>query len=247
MPIHDWKRVNSGLFHHFHQRWIGSICDALNGGVLPQGYFALAEQSAGGSAPDVLMLERHGESSDLGPASGVAVAERPPKTQFVQTLELDSELYARKADRVAIHHSLGDVVALIEIVSPGNKSSVAALRSFIDKAVRFLQEEVHLVIVDLYPPSRRDPKGIHGAILEQMSEQQFALPAEKPLTLVSYCAGVPLTAYVEPCAVGATLVDMPIFVDRDRYVPVPLEATYMQTWRLCPAPFRAAVEVPAAT
>lgn len=48
MPIHDWTRVNAGLFHHFHQRWISAISDTLNAGLLPERYYALTEQPAGG-------------------------------------------------------------------------------------------------------------------------------------------------------------------------------------------------------
>jgi hypothetical protein len=35
MPIHDWTRVDAGMFHHFHQCWIGSITDVLNHRLLP--------------------------------------------------------------------------------------------------------------------------------------------------------------------------------------------------------------------
>ena len=30
MPVHDWTRVDAGLFHAFHHRWIDALCDALN-------------------------------------------------------------------------------------------------------------------------------------------------------------------------------------------------------------------------
>jgi hypothetical protein len=30
MPIHDWTRVEAGLFHHFHQDWTIEICRTLN-------------------------------------------------------------------------------------------------------------------------------------------------------------------------------------------------------------------------
>ena len=56
MPIHDWTRVDSGLFHAFHQGWIVALCNALNTGTLPADYFALAEQSIRGPIPDVLTL-----------------------------------------------------------------------------------------------------------------------------------------------------------------------------------------------
>ena len=39
MPIHDWTRVDAGLFHAFHQGWIIRLSDALNEGVLPETIF----------------------------------------------------------------------------------------------------------------------------------------------------------------------------------------------------------------
>jgi hypothetical protein len=54
MPIHDWTRVDAGLFHAFHHQWIASLCDALNAGGLPPGYFALPEQSVGRPVPAIL-------------------------------------------------------------------------------------------------------------------------------------------------------------------------------------------------
>ena len=44
MPIHDWTRVRANRFHDFHQGWTIAIRDALNAGILPAGYVAMAEQ-----------------------------------------------------------------------------------------------------------------------------------------------------------------------------------------------------------
>lgn len=41
MPVHDWTRVEAGIFHDFHTVWIGQIRNALNEGLLPAGYYAL--------------------------------------------------------------------------------------------------------------------------------------------------------------------------------------------------------------
>ena len=57
MPIHDWTRVDAGIFHHFHQRWIGALTDVLNQRLLPSEYYALAEQQGAGFEPDVLTLK----------------------------------------------------------------------------------------------------------------------------------------------------------------------------------------------
>ena len=154
--------------------------------------------------------------------------------------------YAHKANRISIQRPIGNVVAIIEIVSPGNKDSRHALRSFVDKAVELLRKGVHLLIVDLLPPSNRDPQGIHKAIWEQFTDDSFTLPPDNPLTLVAYQAGTEMTAYVEPVGVGDPLPDMPLFLDIDFHVLVPLEAAYQTTWDLCPEPLRALVQ-PAAS
>src|ERR1700720_2184639 len=60
MPMHDWTRVEAGIFHAFHHDWITEISRALNRGLLPAAYYALPEQFAGGLGPDVLTLRRPG-------------------------------------------------------------------------------------------------------------------------------------------------------------------------------------------
>jgi hypothetical protein len=217
MPIHDWSRVNAGLFHDFHQAWTVEICNALNRGRLPRGFFALVD--------------------------GVVI-DTPPQARFVTSAEPD--LYARKANRIAIKHRLGRVVAVIEIVSPGNKASRHALRSFVDKAYELLQQGINLLIVDLFPPSARDPQGIHKAIWDEIRDEPFQLPPDKALTVAAYSAGDPKRAYVEPVAVGDPLPGLPIFLYPDTYVPAPLEATYQATWAKCPDALREAVENPEA-
>ena len=240
MPIHDWTRVRPNRFHDFHQKWTVAICNALNEGRLPRGYFAMVEQRTRGPEPDVVTLSL---TPPPGPApAGTAVELWPPKAQFVMTTE--DAAYARKANRVTIRHPDGDVVAILEIVSPGNKNSKHALLAFTRKAVEFLQAGVNLLIVDLFPPGRRDPQGIHKAIWDRLDDEPFTLPPDKPLTLAAYAAGAEFVAYVEPVAVGDRLPDMPIFLTADRYVPCPLEETYQTAWQQFPAPLRQPLESP---
>jgi hypothetical protein len=149
--------------------------------------------------------------------------------------------YVAKANRVAIRHPLGHVVAVVEIASPGNKASRTALHSFVEKAVDFLKQGIHLLVIDLSPPTPRDPHGIHKAIWDEIDEQPFELPPDKPLTLAAYSAGPIKEAYVEPVAIGDVLPDMPLYLEPDRYVPVPLEWTYQTTWAVCPAELKEAV------
>jgi hypothetical protein len=242
MPVHDWTRVDANLFHHFHQMWTATICNALNGGLLPKGYSALVEQHAAGVVPDVIALQRQRRSDQPSePSGGAVVVATPPKLQHV--IRAQQEISAARGNRITIRHPLGRVVCVIEIVSPGNKASRSALRAFVEKSVDFLRHGVHLLIIDLFPPSVRDPQGIHKAIWDEIEDQPFVLPPAKPLTLAAYVADVPKTAYVEPIAVGDKLPDdAPAYLDPDSWVPVPLETTYQATWASCPEDMREAVE-----
>lgn len=243
MPIHDWTRVTAGIFHDFHHEWITTIKRALNAGVLPSGFYALAEQIAGGLGPDVLTLEDvrdrdaeenvHVSSSDEPGNGAVALATAPPKVRF--TARAETEMYAQKRSRIAIHHSSDDrVVAMIEIVSPGNKGSRHALRSFVEKAIELLDSGIHLLIIDLFSPGPRDPQGIHGAIWSEIVDDEFLLPPGQPLTLVAYAAGFVKQAFIEPIATGYALPEMPLFLAPDCYVPVPLEASYQAAFDAVP-------------
>ena len=111
-----------------------------------------------------------------------------------------------------------------------------------EKAAEILRQGVNLLVVDLFPPSPRDPQGIHKAIWDEVCEAPFELPTDKPLTVAAYSAGEPKTAYVEPVAVGDPLPEMPIFLDPFTYVPAPLETTYQSTWSKCPDAVKELVE-----
>ena len=168
MPIHDWTQVSAGTWHNFRQRWMGTLCDALNFGRLPEPCFAMVEQNVGRPEADVVTLQIEGEDNLGAGGGGTATAIRS-QTTFVLEAE-EEKRYARKADRIAVHHGLGEVVAIIEVISPGNKSSRHALRSFVEKATDLIWQGVNLLVIDLFPPGPRDPQGIHPLIWDKISE-----------------------------------------------------------------------------
>ena len=247
MAVHDWTRVEAGIFHALHHGWIEELSRALNAGVLPPEYYALPEQHAAGFGPDVLTLQTEsGHDADeapppAAPDGGVSLLVSPPKVGL--TAETDMEFYRRKQTAVAVRHSSGDrIVAVVEVVSAGNKAGRAALRSFVEKAAQLLDQRVHMLIVDLHPPTPRDPQGIHGVIWEATSGQEYVAPAHKPLTLVAYETGLTLRAYVEPVAVTDVLVDMPLFLEPNGHVEVPLESTYERAFASLPRRWRVVLE-----
>jgi hypothetical protein len=241
MPIHNWSRIPSGLFHDFHQSWSIRIKDALNAGRLPRDVAALVEQRSGPRESDVLALEWRGKPSrsGFGSDAGVATTE-PPVTRFVS--RTTKEFYAARANRIVIKHRLGRTIAVIEIVSPGNKDSRAALRDFVEKTIDFLRAGIHVLIIDLFPPTPRDPFGIHKVIWDEIEEKDFTMPEGKDRILASYETGGVRAYYVEAIGVGDILPDMPLFLANSWHVPVPLESTYQETWDASPEVYREAVE-----
>src|SRR5205823_6016081 len=104
MPMHDWTRVEAGIFHAFHHRWISAISDALNTGLLPGDYYALPEQQAAGFGPDVLTLQDRQADGDEPAGTGRAptAVQKRPRTRF--TAETDAEFYRRKKSSIAVRH-----------------------------------------------------------------------------------------------------------------------------------------------
>jgi hypothetical protein len=249
MPLHDWTRVTARIYHDFHNAWITELRNVLNDGLLPSPYYALGEQRSGDIGPDVLTLHADVDEPDgsappgLGEQEGViAVAQSPPQVQMAVEAQ-DIEFYLTRQRTVVIRHATGDrVVAVLEIVSPANKHTRQTVDDFIDKVVSALQQGIHAVVIDPFPPGRHDPEGMHGAIWERLSEQRYFASSDFPLTLASYCARRPVKAYVEPARVGSILIDMPLFLTGDHYLRVPLESTYVRAWRGVPQRWRRVIE-----
>ena len=241
MPIHDWTRVNAGTWHAFHLGWIAEIQIALNDGRMPKDYYAQAEQVTGPWEADVLALEiqdRENGYDDTGDGS-LAVATVRPKTR----IQSEIGFVHRKQRQISIRHTSGDrIVALIELVSPGNKSNDRSFMAFVDKATASLQTGYHLLIVDVFPPTPRDPYGIHCEIAKTFGVESVPFDHSEPLTLAAYSSGASIRTYVEPTAVGQELIDMPLFLTPERYVNVPLEQTYTSAYRGVPLRWKAVLE-----
>jgi hypothetical protein len=199
----------------------------FNQGVIPGEYYAMIEHRNSHFGPDVLASK----------------SQNPQDPGWDEAAETDLEFYRRKQDVVAVRHVSGDrLVAIVEIVSPGNKSSQTVFRKFVDKAVELLGQDIHLLILDLIPPTRRAPNGIHGAIWEELTGEDYEAPPGKPLTLAAYEAEMGVRAFVEPVAVGDSLPEMPLFLKVGGHVPVALESTYQSAWEAVPRRWRSVIE-----
>jgi hypothetical protein len=245
MPVHDWSRVQAGTFHDFHSAWITHLKESLNEELLPSAYFAMSEQHAGMRIPDVIALHSpdllSGRPLPTG-NGGVTLIDAPPRIN--RKLMASPELSYKGLRRtLAIRHASGHrLVAIIEIVSPGNKDRLSSVTEFAEKIESALRNGIHVLLIDLFAPSKHDPHGMHGAAWSFFDPQEYDLPADRPLSLVSYLASQIPEAYLEHVRFGDSLPEMPLFLEHRAHVNIPLEPAYMAAYRGMPALYRDVLE-----
>jgi hypothetical protein len=237
MPMHDWTRVEAGVYHDFHNLWLVAIRHVLNNGVLPAGYYALTEQKLAAFELDVLALQRPGATPPpASPAGG------PTPGPSGGVLERARRVTRRPRRRVTVRHVSGNQpVAVIELVSRGNTAD--------REAVDLIEAGIHLLVIDPFAPPKHAPAGLHASIWAKAARPRrgrppFAPPADRPLLAASYCASPErVTAAVQPFAVGEPVPDAPLYLTADEgSVTVPLEATYAAAWPEVPAFLRDVLE-----
>ena len=250
MPMHDWTRVDPNDHHHFHGAWIFAISSALNNGLLPKGYYALCEHTTPPFVPDVVTLSIPDDPPPPLPRTfdddggGIAVAS--PLSRRMATAP-GKKLQPRR--RVAIHHARSrQIVAVIEIVSPSNKKRKLEFADLIGKTVQLLRQGAHVMLIDPFPQTPRDPNGIHAIVWKELTGKTSP-PPDKPLTIASYVAlGDNTFKYdVAALAVGDAMPDMPLYLTGAYFVKTPLEATYGVAWHGFPEFLRGIVSSPPAS
>ena len=230
--VDDWTRVDAGTYHGFHQAFVAQIGIDLNRSLLPEGYYGHVERNYGAvtaseNEGDLLTLDIAGGADGGG---GTAVLEAPPtvraETEIVASAMSESDWYATRSSRLAIKRNVDHcVVAVLEVVSPGNKDRARSVDRFLTKLTEALEDGVHVVLVDLFPPGPADPNGLHAELLRRM-ETSYEPPPDKPLCAAGYRSGPVKRAYAQPFAVGDPLPTVPLFLTPDRYVDLPLCPSY---------------------
>lgn len=243
MPLHDWSKVPAGAFHDFHSSWIIHLKETLNTGLLPEGYYALAEQHAGRLITDVLTLQWTEKGVPRPESRGpLAVAEAPPNVGRKLVANPNAAHRAARKTLTVRHVSGHRIVALIEVISPANIDRPKSVQDVVRKAHAALDHGCHLFVADLFLPGPYDPFGIHGAIWEAFDPEIDKLGSDKPLSVASYVADVVPEAYLEKLSFGDRLPDMPLFLDVGFYVSLPLERTYQAAYDGVPDFWRKVIE-----
>lgn len=167
------------------------------------------------------------ETSRLAGADGVA-----------PTLTLETELPEQDEFEVRVYdmEQGWQLVAAIELVSPATKDRPEKRRAFVAKVAALLQKDVCVSIIDLVTVRQSN---LYAELLDLIDRRDPKLGAPPPsLYAVTLRTRKPpmkrslLDIWHYPMPLGQPLPTLPIWLNLDRCILLPLEASYEETCRL---------------
>jgi hypothetical protein len=219
MPLHDWKLIQD--WETVHVYWITEIGRWLKS-RLPPGFRASL-----GTVPALVVspvpvhpdVSVRREPQDSAPSGG-AVGEPAPDERVTLALA--------EAERAVHVYYGGNLVAVLELISPANKDRPEKRRRTTDRYIGYLLNGIHLMIVDVH--SRPHEFSFADDIAAVLKYTSTPLP---PPFAVSYRVGAwdastgqDLDSWRRQLGVGEPLPTLPLALTRELAVPVDLEHTY---------------------
>ena len=237
MPLRDHFRSpfnQQASWEEVHGGWPMVIVQQL-GKLLPSQYVAAPRVHLGSHAEVDIAAYDLGDRSikyDLD-SGGVATAVWAPakptsaiETEMADFDEYEVRIYDAQRGR--------QLVAAIEIISPGNKDRPESRRQFVAKCAELLRKHVSVVMVDLV--TVRD-FNLYDEMLEWIGEKPESLNGNhQSIYAVSSCwrpHGLKrwLESWNYPLTVGSGMPVLPLWLSDDLAIPLDLEASYEQTCR----------------
>jgi hypothetical protein len=236
MPLRDHFHpplAGQRRWESFHAAWATEIMRTLNRSVLPSGCFAEAQVHVG-SRVEIDVAAFTGETSPSSGPSEVKGSGVAAVTWAVSAPPLVMPAIFPDEIEVQVFHMSGgaNLVAAIELVSPGNKDRPEARRAFAAKCLSYLQQGIGLVIVDIVSSRLQN---LHDELIHLMDQPEgYEMPGAPALYAVAYRpsrreTGDHIEMWPIPVAIDRPLPVMPLALRGVATVPVDLEATYTMT------------------
>ncbi len=165
------------LWPSVHNRLITYLADTLNG-LLPRRYVASIEERVvlaeppQNRYPDVHIVRqpRRKKQSPAPDATAVVLAADPPLE-----IEFTPEEIRETFVRIELAREPGTVVAIVEILSPTNKSAGDGRRQYLEKQQELLNSTTHLVEIDLLRAGQHTVAVPRGRLAEERFEYLVCL------------------------------------------------------------------------
>lgn len=237
MPLRDHFRSPVNDTHSWdelHGQWPGELVRHLLT-ILPAGFRAAPRVHLGSAFEvDVGSYERDDHDRADDPRSGGVATQ----TALNPTFTIDADLSEQDEYEVRIYDAERgrQLVAAIEIVSPANKDRPHTRELLTGKVTTLLQQGVCVSVVDLVTVQRAN---VYADLLTLLGRIDPHLAPTPPhvyaVTLRTRQSdkGRPLLdAWFYPMTVGEPLPTLPIWLDHDRQILLPLETSYQETCRV---------------
>ena len=241
MPLLDHFHPPLSAIRHwesFHTLWAGEIVAALNGGALPDGYFAEAQVHVGGRVEvDVATFEVDGPRHDrdrAGSGIGLAIAPRSSTKTWAPpapagTIPWD---FPDSLEVLIFNADSGPTLAAaVELVSPGNKDRSETRKAFTARCTAYLRQGVGLVIIDIVTNRRPNMHNELMAVIQigeasSLIDTDLYASSYRPRRLTNRDQ---LEYWAYPLAVQHPLPIVPLALMNGPSVPLDLDATYQET------------------
>jgi len=231
MPLLDHFRppiYPTRPWESFHTRWATTIADALQQS-LPRRYFTDVFIHLGSRIEaDVAEFERPPEPEDESPngPGGVALQTwAPPAPPLTMPGTFPDEIEVQVRDMI----DDARLVAVIELVSPGNKDRDDARGGFAGKCAAYLQKGIGLIAADIVTTRHAN---LHNELIRLLeADDKYLLADDVYLYAVAYRparrgAENLIDLWPVPLTVGGRLPLLPLALRGAPAVPVDLEKTY---------------------
>ncbi len=238
MPLFDHFHPPLYPHHHwesFHSNWVTRIADGI-AALLPPEY-QVEEHTHAGPAFEIDVATYEGATLPPdGVLTGPALATRtaPAYAPPVPDATLPASFPDTFEVRVFNTSAGLTLVAVVELVSPGNKDRPAERRAFAAKCASYLAQGVSLIVVDIVTNRHANLHNDLMRLLEANPALDFA--AGVSLYAVAYRPlrrgeQEEIDLWQRPLAVGEPLPVLPLRLTGDLFVPVDFEAAYQEACR----------------
>jgi hypothetical protein len=238
MPLFDHFQPPLYPHHHwesFHSNWATRIADTI-AAVLPAD-FQVEEHTHGGVGFEIDVATFRTETSpgDVAVAGAAlatlaAPAYAPPVPDHTIPAAFPDTFEVRVFNTTA---GL-TLVAVIELVSPGNKDRPAERLAFATKCASYLAQGVSLIVMDVVTNRNAN---LHNEIVRVMEvSPDLHFPTDVKLYATAYRPAIrgqeeEIDIWMRPLALGAPLPTLPLRLTGDLFVPVDFESAYQEACR----------------
>ena len=222
-PRHHWES--------FHSNWATRIADGIAAVLPPE--FQVEEHTHAGPGFEIDVATYEGEISPRDNAAGPALATRAAPAYAPPAPDATIPAVFPDTFEVRVFSTTAGLtlVAVIELVSPGNKDRPAERRAFAAKCASYLAQGVSLIVVDVVTNRHAN---LHNDLMRLMeAAPDLDFPAEVTLYAVAYRPlrrgqREEVDLWLRRLTVGAALPTLPLRLTGDLFVAVDFEAAYQE-------------------